>query len=272
MTGGTGFVGRALVKEILKRDDTYSILCLTRGRPNLLTHPKLQYLFGDITSVKLPEASFTDIIHGAAEANDLLCPDKAQYYYDVVEGSRRIFALANRVNPARLMLLSSGAVLKGDSVYCRAKRMSEYLCPESANVVRIYSLVGPEMPMNGQYALGKFIHQALQGKIEFYESGSTRSYLHVEDCARWIVQILDHGKSHYDIGSLRSITIRELAYLVGTIAGVQVDEIQRNDFHETASIYVPRRVPPFCSETISLRESIESVISSHSNMEPKAFS
>lgn len=270
ITGGTGFVGRALVKELLKRDDTYSILCLTRGRPNLLAHQKLNYLFGDITSVDFPEASFTDIIHGAAEANDLLCPDKSKYYYDVVEGSRRLFALANKVKPKRLMYISSGAVIKGDSIYCKAKRMAESLCPAYANVVRIYSLVGDEMPMNGQYALGKFIHQALNGKIEFYESGSTRSYLHVDDCARWLGQILDHNKSHYDIGSLKPISIRELAYMVGEIANVPVEEVERKDFHQTASVYLPKRIPPFCFETISLKDAIESVIYHHPHLESKA--
>ena len=272
LTGGTGFVGRALVRELLRRDDTAQIICLTRRiRSGMLDHEKLSYLIGDVTSATFPSNPVTDVIHAAAEANDLLMPDKAQYYYDVVEGAQRVFDWSARAQPERMLFVSSGAVLKGDSIYCRAKRMSERLLPTWGKVARIYSLVGPEMPLDGQYALGKFIHQAIYaGRVSWYESGSIRSYLHVDDCARWLCSVLDSGGQYYlayDIGSSVPITIRALAHLVADTAGVPCEEIKRTDFHLTAGVYIPTLAAVEklgCVETTGLRESIKEVLDKHS--------
>jgi nucleoside-diphosphate-sugar epimerase len=84
LTGGTGFIGRELVRQLLERDDTEKIRCLTRGgRKDLIEDPRVSYLEGDITTVQLPDSIFsrkdtfyTDLIHGANEVNDLLQPDQ----------------------------------------------------------------------------------------------------------------------------------------------------------------------------------------------------
>ena len=264
ITGGTGFVGNALVNELLKDENTDSITLLTR-KHRVHTNPKIQYLYGDITEVQFPNEFFTDIIHAAAEANDLLAPDKPAYYYAVVEGANRLFQWCYKAQFERMLFVSSGAVLKGDSVYCRAKRMSEHLLPKFAKIARVYSLAGPGMPIDGQYALGRFIGDALYRKqVRFYESGSIRSYLHVEDCARWLLTILDGGHPYfpYDVGSERGIKIRELAEMVAGMAGVPCVEVERNDYHQTAQVYLPKLTNTLklgCTETITLEQSIEDV-------------
>ena len=270
ITGGTGFVGRALVREILAQPDTAQVVCLTRKlRANMLQDDRLSYWVGDVTSAKFPTMPFTDVVHAAAEANDLLAPDKAQYYYDVVEGASRVFNWAEQQRPERLLFVSSGAVLKGDSVYCRAKRMSEHLAPTWATLARIYSLVGPEMPFDGQYALGRFVHQATHlRRVCYYESGSVRSYLHADDCARWLSAILTHGhpeKGAYDVGSEIAVSIKSLAHLVANLAGVPCEEVPRADYHATAQVYLPnldttRTLPIDCQETIALAHGIEQAL------------
>lgn len=277
VTGGTGFVGRALVRELLKREDTQRLCLLTRRTLTQLeaeNHPgigndRVEFWRGDITECEFPKLYYTDIIHAAAEANDLLAPDKPKYYYDVVEGARRIFEwgrqMASKADNMRMLFVSSGAVLKGDSVYCRAKRMAEGLSPVWARIGRIYSLVGPEMPMNGQYALGRFIWDAVtNGRVEYYDSGSVRSYLHVDDCARMLLDSLDYYEPlATDIGSLQPVTINELARIVGEIAGVPVMEIPRKDFHQTAQVYLPKvenMFPRLYSNTHTLEDSIREVI------------
>ena len=267
ITGGTGFALSQLVRLLTKLQDTQKIVCLTRGgRQNLFEHHKVEYFQGDITTVEFPNHTFTDVIHGAAEANDLLIPDQPKYYYDVVEGSRRLFQWVERRRPERLLYVSSGAVQKGDTAYCRAKRLSEYLCPDYAKIARIYSLIGPGLPINGQYALGRFIGSALYGgKVQYYESGSVRSYLHVNDCAKWLLNILDRGARYipYNVGSARAITVTELAKMVARIAKVEAEEVKRNDYHVTAQIYLPVLGPSYgvgCAETIKLEDAIEEII------------
>ena len=269
ITGGTGFVGRALVRALLKRPDTERIVCLTRGnRGDLLEHKKLKYWKGDITSVDFPDKDlFTDLIHGAAEANDLLSPDQPKYYYSVVEGTRRILEWAESRNIYRTLYLSSGAVHKADTTYCRAKRMSEWLCERysvQAKTARIYSLIGEELPLNGQYALGRFIGSALQhGEVRYYESGSVRSYLHVDDCAQWLLNILDNGMSKvYDVGATRPIGVVDLALMISKYFGVPMKKIDP-EHHATAEIYLPHAVPTKeelkCKETITLEKSLERI-------------
>ena len=282
ITGGTGFVGRALVRALLQRPDTERIVCLTRGRNDLLEHRKLKYWKGDIVDVEFPqEDKFTDLIHGAAEANDLLNPDQPGYYYAVVEGTRRILEWAESRNIYRTLYLSSGAVGKGDTTYCRAKRMSEWLTERysvQAKTARIYSLIGEEMPLNGQYAIGRFIGSAIQhGEVRYYESASVRSYLHVDDCAQWLLSILDHGFAGkpYDVGATRPISVGDLAVLVGKYFNVPLVKIPV-EHHDTATIYLPNAVPTKedlkCRETITLEQSLKRIYERfdnlrHSNLE-----
>ena len=271
ITGGTGFVGRSIVRELLKHKDTEQITCLTRGyRQDLIMDRRVDYVKGDITDVRFPNKDYTDIIHGANEANDLLQPDRHAYYYAIVEGTKHLLEWAEDTSVQRIIYLSSGAVRKGDSAYCRAKRLAESICNHSTlpvKIARVFSLVGEEMPLNGQYAIGKFVHQALKdGEVKLWGGTSIRSYMHVDDCARWIVRILDIGDERviYDVGAERPIWIRDLAYLVGRRYNVPVKMIPtpEGEPHRSAEIYIPNTNNAKAlglKETISLEESLDRV-------------
>lgn len=269
ITGGTGFIGRAVVRALLKRKDTHSIMCLTRGRADLIEDKRVSYWKGDITDVELPSDGmvFTDLIHAAAEANDLLVPDKSGYYYTVVEGARRIFEWASDRNIYRTLFVSSGCVRKADTTYCRAKRLSEWLCeryPVQTKIARVFSVIGEELPLNGQYALGRFIGDALKGEVRYYESPSVRSYLHVEDCAQWLLAILDKGTMDqtYDVGATRAIAISELAHVVAKVFKAKLSRIPA-EHHPTAEIYLPdaadTKAKLLVKETITLEQSLERI-------------
>jgi nucleoside-diphosphate-sugar epimerase len=270
ITGGTGFIGRALVRSILNREDTTSVVCLTRGREDLIQHPKLTFWKGDITDVEFPEEDFTDLIHAAAEANDLLAPDQHRYYYTVVEGCRRILEWASERNIYRTLFVSSGCVGKGDSPYCRGKRISEWLTERHTNIkiARVYSVIGEELPLGGQYALGRFVSDAIfRGEVRYYESPSVRSYLHVDDVSQWLLTILDRGHpgTIYDVGASRPITVSDLAHMVAAYFEVPLKLIPA-EHHPTAEIYLPdvtKAKDLGCRETVTLEKSIDRIQASY---------
>lgn len=220
LTGCTGFVGREITRQLLSRTDTEFIASLTRGERNdLIRDPRLTYVVGDIVECDFPSWNFTDVIHGANEANDLMQPDLMRYYYTIVEGTERVLRWASTEDSIkRILLLSSGAVAR-QTVYGRAKYQCERIARHydrngRTKVSRIYALIGKEMPLNGQFAIGKFVWQALTERVvKIWGGGSVRSYLGIEDAAAWLIRILDAGSNIqvYDVAGHERISIMDVA-------------------------------------------------------------
>ena len=271
ITGGTGLVGRALVRELLTRPDTHKLTLLTRNAQRhwgmLAWSPKIQFVEGDVVNGRFPDFGYTDIIHAAAEANDLLQPDLHGYYYILVEGTVQMMKFCQQAVPERILYVSSGAVGKSEeSVYCRGKRMAELAvdryCPW-AKIARPFALIGEEIPIGGQYAIGKFVRDAMyEGEVRYYSNGSVRSYAHVTDAARMMLDILDSGNENqpYDVGSVHPVPVDALARLVAEEWGVPLIQIPPNDPHETSLTYIPDPARMYTlHETITLRESIQRI-------------
>ena len=270
ITGGTGFIGREIVRQLLAAEDTAEVVCLTRGkRTDLLQHPKLSFHIADITSGNLPDRKFTDLIHGANEANDMMQPDQYEYYHTIVEGTANVLKWAEQQNIGWRIILSSGAVSR-DTIYGRAKATCETLArlyPRNTKIARIYSVLGEEMPINGQFAAGRFVWQALQGKIEYYGGQSKRTYLHVSDCAAWILRILTQGMPllPYDVAGDTQITIEELAFKVANEFGCKVSKVGGPDRIDS---YLPNVTESYqlgCRQTISIEESLRRIRRIHAN-------
>lgn len=276
LTGGTGLIGRALVRELVKREDTESIVLLTRQpqqRWEMLSWDKRISLYeGNILTTEFPEGDFTDLIHGANEVNDTLQPEQHYYYYTIVEGTARILRWADKRGIERRLLLSSGAALR-QTIYGTAKRVCEDLATcygGNTKIARIYSVLGAEMPMarDGQYAAGRFIWQALnEGRVRFYGGQSERTYLDVSDCALWLLAILDRAPPllRIDVAGnhLNRITIFGLAHLIGFLFNVPVERI---DGPDRVDLYLPNLEHAKqlgLKQTINLRQSLEMIREAH---------
>ena len=227
ITGGTGFIGTAMVEAFADANRDHHldarIVVLTRRpdafrarEPRLAADPAVDLWGGDVRDFADPDGAFTHVIHGAAD------PHVADDTETIARGTARVLDFARRNDARRMLFVSSGAVITDSrSPYSEAKRAAEALCATSGmNVVvaRVFAVIGPRIPLDGTFAAGNFIRNALAGRtIEIRGGGAeVRSYLYVEDCADWLWTTLIRGASGgaYNVGSDEAVTIEQLARLI----------------------------------------------------------
>ena len=258
-TGCTGFVGMWLMESLLcandKLDLGVSVVGLTRNperfrekAPHLASHPAVRLLRGNMVGFDYPEGQYPFVIHAATEppvAPDTMNP--LGVFSSDAQGTRNVLEFARRAGARRLLFTSSGAVygkqpsqmthipedytgapstMDTDSAYGHAKRVSEFMCAMyaraygfDATIARLFTFIGPLLPLDANYAVGNFIQDALRGgPVRVAGDGTPyRSYLYAADLAVWLWTILLRGKPlrPYNVGSSEAITI---AYLAQTVA------------------------------------------------------
>jgi dTDP-glucose 4,6-dehydratase len=257
MTGGTGFIGatmlEALVAANARLDLGASVAVLSRDPqnfarrfPHLAEAPDITLVRGDVRAAPI-EGRYDLVIHGAADASAQRNRDDPVAMIDtIVEGTRRTLSLARASGAKRMLLMSSGAVygrfpagvslidetassapdcLAPYYAYAEAKRMAELLCAIAAErdgveipVARIFTLVGPRLPLDAHFAVGNFLRDALAGGPVHVGGDGTavRSYLHSVDLCVWLFALLARGQSGraYNVGSDQAVSIRDLAETV----------------------------------------------------------
>ena len=249
ITGGTGFVGKWLLESLLWANDRLdlrvAVMALTRdpdrfrsSAPHLANHPSMTLLGGNSSSFEFPAGSFPFVIHASTEAPACFDAD--------VAATRRVLDFASQAGTRRLLFTSSGAVygrqppelthIPEDYVgapsttdpgtaYGQAKRVSEFLCTIYARqygfdalIARMFTFVGPYLPLDSSFAICNFIRDALNGgPIRVTGDGTPyRSYLYAADLAIWLWTILVRGQSArpYNVGASQGLTIADIAQTV----------------------------------------------------------
>ena len=162
LTGGTGFFGRALLRNLAARQRSGlgvpSVTVVTRypdafreGHPEFLNLPWLQLQSGNVCEPQaLPKRiAFTHIIHAAADSTLGPKLSPLERYDQIVRGTRNLLDLGVACGAKRFLLISSGAVygvqpphldalpetwqgmpdpLNPANAYGVAKRTAEHLC------------------------------------------------------------------------------------------------------------------------------------------------
>jgi nucleoside-diphosphate-sugar epimerase len=127
---------------------------------------------------------------------------------------------------APVLFLSSGAaVLKPESYrggYGQEKQRNEAVCRRyAAHIARVFSVLGPGIPLDAHYAASSFLSQAKRGGPVVVHDGAIRSYLHPQDVASALLTILAQGDGEpYDVGGCDAITVAELGQRIAAAAGV----------------------------------------------------
>jgi UDP-glucuronate decarboxylase len=254
-TGATGFFGRSLLRHLLEHGTNGDEWHLVSRQPAQFSQrwpefndlPAATWHAGDISNLQHSRfPPLTHVVHAAADSTsaDHLTP--LQRFDQIVEGSRRVLELAVQHGAKRFLYISSGAVYGKqpsnlaaisedfhgipdpqvpNNSYGVAKRAAEHLCALYANefdieivVARCFAFVGEDLPLNVHFAIGNFIRDALWGDEIIVNGDGTavRSFLDQRDLIRWLLVLLENGKSGeaYNVGSDEAISIADLAHLV----------------------------------------------------------
>ena len=238
-------------------------------------HAWLTFQAGDVDQLDKSFAAragrFTDVIHAASEARSN--GDPVDWMRQIVQGTRQSLQFATEAGARRYLLASSGAVYgpqpqdmprmaetytgapspqHASSAYGQAKRLAEQLCTAFSNrhgletvAARYFALVGPHVPLDGAFAIGNFIRDALKGTpIQVASDGtSVRSYLYGRDYAHWTFTLLLNGAKAeaYNVGSDVGISIADLARRVAACLspGSEVRLEHASPRGSERSLYVP---------------------------------
>jgi nucleoside-diphosphate-sugar epimerase len=255
ITGGTGFFGCWLLESFAWANDKLNLnasaLVLSRNpvafekkAPHLYHHRAIRFIKGNVQDFDYPEGQFSHLIHGAVYQQPAdVKPSNLSLVNEMLTGTRRVLDFCVREKVRKALMISTGAVYGPpppnlekiyesfwesidpsvpSSTYHHVRRMMELLgvlyAVEhgfEAKIARCFSFVGPYLPLNGRFAIGDFISDALSGSpVAVKGNGKPiRSYLYAADLAIWLWTILFKGKScrPYNVGSETPTTILELA-------------------------------------------------------------
>lgn len=257
LTGGTGFLGRTLLdylgESALAHGKRFNVTVMSRTPEAFLRRwPQydrvgwLNVRRGDLQCFPAPGDGFTDVVHAAADTHGVV--DKAQWFDQIVVGTRSALDWAVSSGARRFLLTSSGAVygpqpagvarLSEDyagappttaisSVYGQSKRLAEQLCTIygakhslETVIARCFAITGPHVPLDGPYAIGNFIRDAMHfDVIRVRGNGrAVRTYLYGRDMAHWLMTMLVEGVAGeaYNVGADKGVTMAELAETVAS--------------------------------------------------------
>lgn len=252
VTGGTGFVGRWMLEALAAADAAHElrveVVVLTRDpaafarrAPELCAWPALSLQAGDVRDFEPPSGRFAHAIHAGSIPTT---PTDPREILDLIlRGTRRTLEVAARSGVERFLFVSSGAVygpqpssvarlsedflggpdpLKPWSANAEGKRAAELMAILEGRArgfavtsARGFALLGPFLPLDGSFAAGNFMRDALRGGPVLVQGDGTpiRSYLHAVDMAEWLWTIHLRGKdgAAYNFGGEEEVSIGALA-------------------------------------------------------------
>jgi nucleoside-diphosphate-sugar epimerase len=276
VTGATGFVGSWLIDALLcirsELNIDMRLTCISRGdKPAGLEN--IDWTTADLDGWGSISGEFTHVVHAADQtANTHKSGTSADFIPVGYIGAEKLLETICRSNiSAKFLYLSSGAVYSKQphslrqipldwpvaresragtgfaSQYALNKIETESLvekATESSIIqgknARMFSFMGPRLPLDGTYAIGEFMRRAINGQdIQISGSGNnTRSYLNAADMVCDLLFLLcSEQVGNFHVGSPQGRPIRQWAELIATISSRKVHILNADDTDERD--YVP---------------------------------
>ena len=251
VTGGSGFIGSHLCRELLSMGHTVYCLdnLLSSSLDNIKTlqdHPEFNFIKHD---VKEPISLAVDQIY------NLACPASPDWYQkdpvDTIQtcviGAINMLKLAHQTG-ARILQTSTSEVY-GDplvspqpesywgnvnplgirSCYDEGKRCAESLFINyhkehnvDIKIARIFNTFGPNLSLNDGRVISNFIIQALtnQDLTVYGEGMQTRSFCFVSDTVRGLIALMNSNKTGpVNIGNPSEYTMVDMAKKIISLTG-----------------------------------------------------
>ncbi len=241
VTGGTGFVGGALVRQLLRRGHQVRVLARKTSNTGALRELGVEIAVGDI----LDRASLTmalggcDTLFHAAAIYELWVPDAGLLLPTEVDGTRNALEAALETGVGRVVYTSTAATVgerKGESgtettphrgyfltAYERAKYEAEQVARRYQNrlaiaIIKPAAVIGP----GDLKPTGRFIVNLLNGRIPALFRG-VLTVVGVEDVAAAHVVAAERERFGEDyLVAARTLSTTELAGLACNLAGIRM--------------------------------------------------
>lgn len=249
VTGGAGFIGTNLIKQLLAKGDEVVVIDNYNGGklPDRI-QPGVNYVEGDIRNMEdlnKVMVGVDGVFHMAAIARMSYSVENPQETNDVnIVGTLNVLVAARDNGVKRLVYSASSSAYGNQEVvpfvetmkpapmspYGLQKYVGEEYCRLFYELyglhttsLRYFNVYGPNMDPNGAYALviGKFLQQKQQGKpLTICGDGEYfRDYTNVYDIARANILAMESEKVGHgeviNIGNGKPFSVNELAKLIG---------------------------------------------------------
>lgn len=222
VTGGAGYIGSVLVRQLLEKDYYVKVLDnLRSGGEALLEvfhHPRFSFIKGDVRDKEIIKQALVDIdavVHLAAIVGDPACAKEPELAKSTnLNGSKQLYDLCNESGIKRFIFASTcsnygkmadpnsyvteESELNPVSLYAETKVAFEKYLLEQTNtktiptVLRFSTVYGLSPRVRFDLTVNEFTKElALERELEIFGEQFWRPYCHVIDLARSITLVLE---------------------------------------------------------------------------------
>lgn len=246
VTGGAGFIGSNLVRQLYQDNEVIVIDNLSTGKQENMKDfiDQIKFIKGDITDFNLLKKTFEDVdyvFHKAAVVSVSKSIKDPEFTNNININGTLYVIMAAKENDVKKVVFASSAAVYGDqsklpikediqlnplSPYATSKIAGEYLChiiTDTHNLptvsLRYFNVFGPYQDPKGEYAavIPKFINNSINGKplTIFGDGAQTRDFIFIEDVVKANIFAVEKKiTGAFNVASGKEVSIKQLAEIL----------------------------------------------------------